>query len=107
MESVLGAFDEDSEEDFETFLQAVGVPPQPIHPTAKTTLKQDSSAFAPNPAVGCESIVCTNSTVGTDEDVGGISIGGAEKAECANRRCLEKEVSAASTLVVLVTAMCR
>lgn len=102
MESDLGAFSEDCEEEVENFLKAIGVAPlftpsdddnaNTSHDTTTTTTKpaQTVSVDGANRTVG------PKSTLPQAKVAGGVE-----------RQWLGTDVSAASTLVVLVTAICR
>lgn len=92
MESDLGAFNEDWEEEVEDFLKAIGVAPL-LAPAAadNTNTSRDATTTDPAPTL----------------PVDGSSTAQATVAGSVKRQWLGTDVSAASTLVVLVTALCR
>lgn len=100
MESDLGAFSEDCEGEVEKFLKAIGV--APLFTTAdvdNANTSHDTTTTEPTPSLsddGANGTVGLNATLSQDAVAGGVE-----------RQWLGTDVSAASTLVVLVTAICR
>lgn len=85
MESDVGAFGQDFEQEADSFLEAIGVAPLPTNSAAA------GAADAEGPAPSLPAGVTPQ----------------AKAAEGVDRRWLGTDVSAASTLVVLVTVLCR
>lgn len=100
MESDLGAFSEDCEEEVENFLKAIGVAPL-FTPAAAddANIGRDTTTTEPAPTLSVDG---TNGTVGPTSALSQATVAGS-----VERQWLGTDVSAASTLVVLVTAICR
>lgn len=90
MESDFGAFDKDLD-DLGGVLAELGMPPIPVPSTASTACDPDVSG------IGIHAETAKEATV----------VGGKEGGETKDKRWLSFELSAAITLVVLVTSMCR
>lgn len=108
MESDLGAFDNDLDsQELNAALQGEGMPPFPVSPRAAA----DSRCALPNVDVDVAGDAggddCGDAGVGCDGAVA-VSTSVMRRATAANgKRPFRGDMSAASTLAVLVTTMCR
>ena len=102
MESDMDAFSDDVEEEIESFLKAIGVAPLPAAPAVADNTGTDPAAANNRPAPDL-SVGSAHATVGLDST----AAAHAEAAGSVKRLWIGTDVSAASTLVVLVTALCR
>lgn len=100
MESDLGAFDQGYEEEIDHFLKAMEIVRLPASATADNAgagRNKDVTVCAPNLSAGGNDTAVKADVIGAQEAV----------TRSAETPWLGTDVSAASTLVVLVTAVCR